>query len=188
MCGYDERGKLYDRTVQQQGKCSSPLNSFVFKQPAHEQTYYAPSSLVERRFSTPTIQVKTMSLLIQYRASGLTAGTLFHLIILSLIRLFRFLKTSTSPHCAHVYTISTFAVKYDRLPSSCFFVRALCFHDHLNIMFSCPIIQQRDTKSPLNILYIYILSCIENLRSLSPTFVLLRLRVAESRLVRNVCI
>ena len=36
MCGYDERGKLYDRTVQQQGKCSSPLNSFVFKQPAHE--------------------------------------------------------------------------------------------------------------------------------------------------------
>lgn len=29
MCGYDERGKLYDRTVQQQGKCSSPLNSFV---------------------------------------------------------------------------------------------------------------------------------------------------------------
>ena len=62
MCGYDERGKLYDRTVQQQGKCSSPLNSFVFKQPAHEQTYYAPSSLVERRFSTPTIQVKIMSL------------------------------------------------------------------------------------------------------------------------------
>ena len=157
-------------------------------QPAHEQTYYAPSHLVERRFSTPTIQAKTKSLQIQYRASGLTAGTLLHLIILSLIRLFRFLKTSTSPLCAHIYTVSAFCCQVRPFAFFMFLVRALCLHDHLNIMFSCPIIQQRDTKSPLNILYIYMLSCIEKLCSLSPTFFLLRLEVAESRLARNACI
>jgi len=136
------------------------------------------SGLAQGLFST-TIRCKWMFNPIRHRAIGLMKGICITLSSSLFFKSTFLIKVSTSLSFAHISNCEPIQiVSYDHLPSL-IHIRALCFHDHLNIMFSCPIIQQRDTKSLLNILYIYMLSCIENLRSLSPTFVLLRLRVAE---------
>ena len=115
------------------------------------------SGLAQGLFST-TIRCKWMFNPIRHRAIGLMKGigiTLSSSLFFCLLSLSKRQFIYSSP--AFKITSSNQIVSYDHLPSL-IHIRALCFHDHQNIMFSCPIGPSQGITLPMErLIHTYVL-------------------------------
>ena len=95
------------------------------------------SGLAQGLFST-TIRCKWIFNPVRHRAIGLMKGICITLSSSLFFKSTFLIKVSTSLSFAHISNCEPIQiVSYDHLPSL-IHIRALCFHDHQNIMFSCP--------------------------------------------------
>ena len=115
------------------------------------------SGLAQGLFST-TIRCKWMFNPIRHRAIGLMKGICITLSSSLFFKSTFLIKVSTSLSFAHISNCEPIQiVSYDHLPSL-IHIRALCFHDHQNIMFSCPIGPSQGITLPVeHLIYTYVL-------------------------------